>query len=142
MMYADMCSKRYATIDLQVKDFKNLGINRPDATAYYALQTDKPDFMVATSPCPSHLVKATKQVRDAAPLKFIPSFSDFGTSSDSESMQYRFKQSLEHIRDKQEKYIESRLEDHPNREVMEIATQLLADSCKFITQTRIKNNLL
>ena len=79
-------------------------------------------------------MKATKQVRDSAPLKFIPSFPDFGTSSDSESMQYRFKQSLEHIRDKQEKYIESRLEDHPNREVMEIATQLLSDSCKFITQ--------
>ena len=134
MMYADMCSKRYATIDLQVKDFKNLGINRPDATAYYALQADKPDFMVATSTCPSHSLKATKQVRDAAPLKFIPSFLDFGTSSDSESMQYRFKQSLEHIRDKQEKYIESRLEYHSNREVMEIATQLLSDSCKFINQ--------
>ena len=134
MMYADMCSKRYASIDLQVKDFKNLGINRPDATAYYALQADKPDFMVATSPCPSHSVKAVKAVRDSAPLRFIPSFADFGTSSDSESMQYRFKQSLDHIRDKQEKYIESRLEDHPNREVIEIATQLLSDSCKFITQ--------
>ena len=91
MMYADMCSKRYASIDLQVKDFKNLGINRPDATAYYALQADKPDFMVATTCCPSHSVKASKQVRDAAPLKFIPSFADFGTSSDAESMQYRFK---------------------------------------------------
>ena len=134
MMYADMCSKRYASIDLQVKDFKNLGINRPDATAYYALQADKPDFMVATSSCPSHSLKASKQVKDSAPLKFIPSFADFGTSSDSESMQYRFKQSLDHVRDKQDKYIESRLEDHPNREVLDIANQLLSDSCKFITQ--------
>ena len=134
MMYADMCSKRYASIDLQVKDFKNLGINRPDATAYYALQADKPDFMVATTCCPSHSVKASKQVRDAAPLKFIPSFADFGTSSDAESMQYRFKQSLEHVRDKQEKYIDSRLEYHSNREVIDIASQLMNDSCKFITQ--------
>ena len=134
MMYADMCSKRYASIDLQVKDFKSLGINRPDATAYYALQADKPDFMVATTACPSHSVKANKQVRDAAPLKFIPSFADFGTSSDSESMQYRFKQSLDHVRDKQEKYIDSRLEYHPNREVIDIASQLMNDSCKFISQ--------
>jgi hypothetical protein len=133
MMYADMCSKRYATIDLQVKDLKQLEINRPDATAYYAIQTDKPDFMVATSPCPSHAVKASKAERESCILRFIPSFADYGTSSDTESIQHRFKTSLGHIRDKQEKYLESRLEDHPNREVIEIANQLLSDSCKFIT---------
>jgi hypothetical protein len=134
MMYADMCSKRFASIDLQVKDFKTYGVSRPDATAFYSVQVDKPDFMTATTQCPSHVVKAIKSVRDALPMKFIPSFADFGSSSDAESMNYRFRQSLDHIRDKQEKYIESRLEDHPNREVMEIANQLLSDSCKFITQ--------
>ena len=49
-------------------------------------------------------------------------------------MQYRFKQSLEHIKDKQEKYIERCLDDHPNREVSDIAKQLLSDSCKFVVQ--------
>jgi hypothetical protein len=53
IMYPDMYSKQYATIDLQVKDLKHLEINRPDATAYYAIQADKPDFIVATIPCPS-----------------------------------------------------------------------------------------
>jgi hypothetical protein len=134
MMYADMCSKRYASIDLQAKDFKNLGVNRPDATACYALQADRPDFMVASVHCPSHVLKVSKQVRDSAPIKFIPSYADFGTSSDGESMQYRFKKSLEHIKSRQEKYVESRLEDHPNREVITIAMQLLNDSCKFISQ--------
>jgi hypothetical protein len=76
MMYADMCSKRYATIDLQVKDLKHLEINRPGAMAYYAIQADKPDFMVVISPCPSHLVKACKAERESCILRFIPSFTD------------------------------------------------------------------
>jgi hypothetical protein len=133
LMYADMCSKRHATIDLQVKDFKTLGVTRPDATAYYSIQADKPDFMLTTTLCPSHSVKATKAIRDAAPLKFIPSFADFGSSSDTESMQFRFKKSLDHTQEKQEKYNESRLEGQ-SRTVIDISSQLLSDSCKFIRQ--------
>ena len=68
MMYADMCSKCYASIDLQAKDFKNLGVNRPDAAGCYALQANRPDFMVASVHCPSHVVKVSEQVRDAAPI--------------------------------------------------------------------------
>jgi hypothetical protein len=134
LMYADMCSKRYPTIDLQIKDLKLIGILRPDATAYYAIQTDKPDFMLASTTCPSHSVKANKSTRESSNLKFIPSFADFGSSSDSESMQFRFKQSLEHVRERQEKYIESRLDDQVERSVIDISKQLLADSCKFVTQ--------
>jgi uncharacterized membrane protein YgcG len=133
LMYADMCSKRHPTIDLQVKDFKTLGVTRPDATAYYSIQADKPDFMLATAICPSHSVKATKSVRDASPLKFIPSFADFRSSSDTESMQFRFKKSLEHTQEKQEKYNESRLEGQ-SRTVIDVSNQLLSDSCKFIRQ--------
>jgi hypothetical protein len=133
LMYADMCSKRHVAIELQMKDFKTFAVSRPDATAYYSLQADKPDFMLATSSCPSHSVKVSKAVKEAAPFIFIPSFADFGSSSDTDSMQHRFKKSLEHTQDKQEKYIESRL-DGQSRTVIDIANQLLSDSCKFIRQ--------
>jgi hypothetical protein len=134
LVHADMCNKPYPTIELSVKDMKSLGVNRPNSTAYSAIQASKPDFMKTTSQCPNHVQKASKSVREAAPLKFIPSFEDFGSSSDSETLHYRFKESLSHVKGAQEKYIETRLEDHPNSKVWDVAKQMLEDSAKFVNQ--------
>ena len=134
LVTADMCSKRSAQLDLTVKELKTLGVSRPDATSYYALQTDKPDFMVATS-CPAaHVLKVSKSVKDSAPIKFVPSFADFGTASDNNSLQYRFKQSLAHVIDKQEKYLEARMSGKGKETPLAVARQLLSDSEKFVTQ--------
>ena len=134
LVTADMCSRNYPKIPLEEKDLSRMGIKRPDATSYFALQTDKPDFMLTTSPCPSHVYKANKVDRDKAPFKFIPSYSDFGRSSDSESLHHRFKVLLHHVSQRQEKYIESRLADHGDSKVYDISKQLLADSLKFVTE--------
>lgn len=65
-------------------------------------------------------------------IRFIPSFEDFGNNSDSGSLHHRFKTSLKHTKSKQRKYIESRLDNHPNREVKDISLQCLEDSCDMV----------
>ena len=49
-------------------------------------------------------------------------------------MHFKFKASLDHIKGERERYIESRLSDHPDHRVLSVAKQLLEDSCKFIRQ--------
>ena len=98
LVHADMCNKPYPTTEFTVKDLKSLEINRPNSTAYSALQLSKPEFMKTTLACPNHAQKASKTVREALSLKFIPSFKDFGSSSDSETLHYRFKEALAHVK--------------------------------------------
>ena len=123
-----------STSEFTVKDLKTLEVNRPNSTAYSALQSSKPEFMKTTVACPNHAQKASKTVREASSLKFIPSIEDFRSSSDSETLHYRFKEALAHVKGAQEKYLESRLEDLSNGKVLGVAKQLLDDSCKFVVQ--------
>ena len=134
LMHADMCSKKAPKIPLDQKDLIKLEIRRSDADAFYALQSDKPEFMITNELCPNFSYKATKTQRDAAAIRFLPSHDDFGNGLDSDSLHFKFKSSLEHIRAERERYIETRLADHPDHRVTSIAKQLLYDSCKFITQ--------
>jgi hypothetical protein len=134
LVHADMCNKAHPTTEFSIKDLKTLDVNRPNSTAYAALQSSKPEFMKTTVSCPGHAQKATKTVREASSLKFIPSFEDFGSSSDTETLHYRFKEALEHVKGAQEKYIENRFEDIPDGKLLGVARQLLNDSCKFVTQ--------
>ena len=129
LVTADMAGRTYPKIPLDKKDFK-----RPDATAYYALQADKPDFMTNSTPCPSHLYKATKSEKEKATITFIPSYADFGRGSDLQTLHYRFKTLVDHIAKKQQIYVESRLGSHPKREVLDIAQQLLVDSISFVRE--------
>ena len=67
-------------------------------------------------------------------IKFVPTYADFGMSSDPDTLHYKFKTSLHEIRNRQESYIESRLGHHTSRLVYEISKQLLADSVRFVTE--------
>ena len=134
LMHADMCSKRAPKIPLDDKDLVRLGIRRSDADAFYALQSDKPEFMTTTDLCPNFNYKATKAQKDAAAIKFLPSHDDYGNGLDSDSLHHMFKMSLDHIRGERERYIEAVLGEHPDHRVLSISKQLLDDSCKFIRQ--------
>ena len=134
LMHADICSKKAPKIPLDQKDLIKLEIRRSDADAFYALQSDKPEFMITNELCPNFSYKASKTQRDAAAIRFLPSHEDFGNGLDSDSLHFKFKSSLDHIKGERERYIESRLHDHPDYRVLSIAKQLLDDSCKFITQ--------
>ena len=129
---ADMCGKSSPKIALEDKDLNRLGVRKPDASAFFAIQADKPDFMLSATSCPSYSYKASKSEKDKAMIRFIPSFEDFGNNSDSGSLHHRFKTSLKHTKSKQRKYIESRLDNHPNREVKDISLQCLEDSCDMV----------
>jgi hypothetical protein len=134
LVHADMCNKSHPVTEFTMKDLKTLNINRPNSTAYSSLQSSKPDFMKSTVACPNHSQKASKSDREASSLKFIPSFEDFGSSSDSETLHYRFKESLDHVKGSQEKYLEAKFEDYSDGKVLGVAKQLLDDSCKFVVQ--------
>ena len=134
LMHADTCSKKAPKIPLDQKDLIKLEIRRSDADAFYALQSDKPEFMITNELCPNFSYKAVKSQRDAAAIRFLPSHEDFGNGLDSDSLHFKFKSSLEHIKGERERYIESRLGDHPDHRVLSIAKQMLDDSCKFISQ--------
>ena len=134
LIHADICSKKAPKIPLDQKDLIKLEIRRSDADAFYALQSDKPEFLITNELCPNFNYKANKTQRDSAPIRFLPSHDDFGNGLDSDSLHFKFKSSLDHIRGERERYIESRLMDHPDHRVLSIAKQLLDDSCKFISQ--------
>ena len=134
LMHADICSKKAPKIPLDQKDLIKLEIRRSDADAFYALQSDKPEFMITNELCPNFSYKASKTIRDSAAIRFLPSHEDFGNGLDSDSLHFKFKSSLEHIKGERERYIESRLSDHPDHRVISIAKQTLDDSCKFISQ--------
>ena len=134
LMHADICSKKAPKIPLDQKDLIKLEIRRSDADAFYALQSDKPEFMVTNELCPNFNYKATKAQRDSATIRFLPSHEDFGNGLDSDSLHFKFKTSLEHVKAERERYIESVLMDHPDHRVLAISKQLLNDSCKFISQ--------
>ena len=134
LMHADICSKKAPKIPLDQKDLIKLEIRRSDADAFYALQSDKPEFMVTNELCPNFNYKATKAQRDSATIRFLPSHEDFGNGLDSDSLHFKFKTSLEHVKSERERYIESVLSDHPDHRVLSISKQLLNDSCKFISQ--------
>ena len=70
---------------------------------------------------PNHAQKASKTMREASSSKFIPSFKDFRSSSDSETLHYCFKEALDYVKGAQEKYLESRLEDLANGKVLGVA---------------------
>ena len=76
LMHADICSKRAPKIPLDQKDLIKLEIRRSDADAFYALQSDKPEFMITNELCPNFSYKATKAQRDAATIRFLPSHED------------------------------------------------------------------
>ena len=134
LITADMCSINYPKILLGDKELVRMSLKRPDATSYYALLSDKPDFMLTTKLCHGHTYLASKADTDKALFKFIPSYPDFGRSSDSESLHYRFRRSLHHVSDKQEKYIESRLADRGDGQAYTIAKHLLDDCLKFVRE--------
>ena len=134
LMHADICSKKAPKIPLDQKDLIKLEIRRSDADAFYALQSDKPEFMVTNEMCPNFNYKATKTQRDSAIIRFLPSHEDFRNGLDSDSLHFKFKTSLEHVKAERERYIESVLADHPDHRVLSISKQLLNDSCKFVSQ--------
>ena len=134
LMHADMCSKRAPKIPLDQKDLIKLEIRRSDADAFYALQSDKPEFMTTNELCPNFSYKANKAQRDAATIRFLPSHEDFGNGLDSDSLHFKFKSSLDHVKGERERYIETRLCDHPDHRVLAVAKQLLEDAVKFIRQ--------
>ena len=134
LMHADICSKKAPKIPLDQKDLIKLEIRRSDADAFYALQSDKPEFMVTTEVCPNFNYKASKSQRDSATIRFLPSHEDFGNGLDSDSLHFKFKTSLEHVKAERDRYIESVLMDHPDHRVLSISKQLLHDSCKFVSQ--------
>ena len=96
LMHADICSKKAPKIPLDQKDLIKLEIRRSDADAFYALQSDKPEFMITHELCPNFTYKASKAQRDAAAIRFLPSHEDFGNGLDSDSLHFKFKSSLEH----------------------------------------------
>ena len=98
LIHADICSKRAPKIPLDQKDLIKLEIRRLDADAFYALQLDKPEFMITHELCPNFSYKATKAPRDAATIRFLPSHEDFGNGLDSDSLHFKFKSSLDHIK--------------------------------------------
>ena len=129
---ADMCGKSSQKIALEDKDLNHLGVRKPDASAFFAIQAVKPDFMLSATTCQLYSYKASKAEKDKAMIRFIPSFDDFGNYSDSGLLHRRFKTSLKHTKSKQKKYIESRLDNHPNCEVKDISLQFLEDSCDMV----------
>jgi hypothetical protein len=134
LIHADICSKQGPTLPIDQNHLIKHQIRRSDADAYYALKSAKPEFMLGKDICPNFSYKATKAQREAAKMKFLPSHEDFGNGLESDSLHYKFKQSLQHIRGERERYIESVLGDHPDYKVISVAKQLLEDSCKFVTE--------
>jgi len=116
----DMCSSRGKT-ELTVKDMKALGVKQADALAFFALQSAKPEFMLTKEACPSHKQVCSKTIRDGASIKFIPSFADFGSSSDSGTLHHRFKESLRQVKEVQKLYVADRLEHLADRVVHDVA---------------------
>jgi len=112
----DMCSSRGKT-ELSAKDMKVLGVKQADALAFFALQSTKPEFMLTKEACPSHKQVCSKTIHDGAPIKLIPSFANFGSSSDSGTLHYRFKESLRQVTEAQKLYISDRLENLADRVV-------------------------
>ena len=134
LIHADMCSKEGPKTPLDHKDLLKVQIRRADADAFFALKSDKPEFMVTRDTIPNFTYHSTKSQREAASIKFLPSFEDFGNDSDADSIYYKFKSSLESIKQSKDKYIESKLAGHPDNHLEPIARQLLHDSSKFILQ--------
>ena len=134
LITADMCSINFPKVLIGDKELYRMNLKRADATSYYALLADKPDFMLTTKQCHGHTYLATKAESEKALFKFIPSYADFGRSSDSESLHHRFRRSLHHISEKQEKYIESRLAHKSEGQAFVIAKQLLDDCLKFVRE--------
>jgi hypothetical protein len=134
LMHADMCSKTGPKIPLDQRDMIRHSIRRSDADAFYALQSDKPEFMITKDLCPNYIYKTTSAQKSSAAFKFIPSHEDFGNGLDSDSLHYKFKSSLEYVKGKTDRYIESSLGDHPDHRAYTVAKQLLDDSCKFVSQ--------
>ena len=134
LIHADICSKQGPSLPIDQNHLIKHQIRRSDADAYYSLKSAKPEFMLGKDVCPNFSYKATKAQRDAAKMKFLPSHEDFGNGLESDSLHYKFKQALHHIRAERERYIESVLGDHPNFKVISVAKQLLDDSCKFVTE--------
>ena len=121
LVSSDMCGLAYPKLDLKESDLAKLRIKRSDAIAFYALLQDRPDFMISNSVCPMHTYKSSKSERDKASIKFVPTYADFGMSSDPDTLHYKFKTSLHLIRERQESYIESRLGHHQSRFVYEVS---------------------
>lgn len=90
--------------------------------------------MVNNEMCPNFNYKATKYQQDSATIRFLPSHEDFGNGLDSDSLHFKFKTSLEHVKAERDRYIESVLFDHPDHRVLSISKQLLNDSCKLVSQ--------
>ena len=134
LMHADMCSKNGPKIPLDQRDMIRHGIRRSDADAFYSLQSDKPEFMITKDLCPNYTYKTTSAQKSSAAFKFVPSHEDFGNGLDSDSLHYKFKSSLDHVKGKADRYIESSLGDHPDHRAYSVAKQLLDDSCKFVNQ--------
>ena len=134
LISADMCSSNFPKILLGDKELVRMNLKRPDATSYYALLTDKPDFMLTSKQCHGHVYKASKTEIEKSLFKFIPSYQDFGRSSDSESLHHRFRRSLWHVAERQERYIESRLADYKGGKAFGIAKQLLDDCLNFVRE--------
>jgi hypothetical protein len=134
LIHADICSKKAPKAPMEQRDLLRSGIRRSDADAFYALQSPKPEFMISSDVCPNFNYKTSEAQRKKATIKFLPSHEDFGNGTDGESLHSKFKESLEHIKGERERYIDSKLSDHPDPRVLSISKQLLNDSCKFITQ--------
>ena len=134
LMHADMCSKNGPKIPLDQRDMIRHGIRRSDADAFYALQSDKPEFMITKDLCPNYIYKTTPAQKSSAAFKFVPSHDDFGNGLDSDSLHYKFKSSLDYVKGKADRYIESSLGDHPDHRAYTVAKQLLDDSCRFVSQ--------
>lgn len=129
-----MCSSTRGKTELSPKDMRALGVKQADALAFFALQSTKPEFMLTKESCPSHKQVCSKTIRDAVPFKLIPSFANFGSSSDSASLHHCFKESLRQVKEAQKLYISDRLDNLSDRSVQDIAIQLLNKSCRVVSK--------
>jgi hypothetical protein len=97
------------------KDLIRAGIRQSDVDAFYALQSDKPDFMITKGEaCPNFTYSVSKAHHDTTVIPFLPTHGDFGNGLESDSLHFKFKHSLEHVQAERDSYIESCLCDHPD----------------------------
>jgi hypothetical protein len=134
LVSSDMCGLAYPKLDLKESDLAKFNVKRSDAIAFYTLLKDRPDFMLSGNVCAMYTYKSSKSDREKSPIKFIPTYQDFGNSSDPDTLHHKFKASLHLIKERQEGYIESRLGHHSSRETYEISKQLLDDSTRFVSE--------
>jgi hypothetical protein len=95
----NMCGLAYPKLDLKESNLAKFKVKPSDAIAFYTLLKDRPHFMLSGSVCSMYTYKSSKSDREKSPIKFIPTYQDFGNSSDSDMLNHKFKASLHLIKE-------------------------------------------